>query len=224
MSNTYSYERKQLVEYLKRVGIIRSKNVEEAFLSIPREYYVPEHLREYAYQDTPLPIGSGQTISAPHMVAIMTEELMVEPNHKILEIGTGSGYQASILANIVSKGCGHVYTIERIPELAQNALINISKAVPHLLEYITIYVGDGSKGLQEFAPYDRIIVTAAAPRIPEPLVNQLALEGVMVIPVGNRYEQYLTIVTKDRRGDVSIRHTISCVFVPLLGEYGWRET
>ncbi|MEM4942923.1 MAG: protein-L-isoaspartate O-methyltransferase, partial [Ignisphaera sp.] len=115
-------------------------------------------------------------------------------------------------------------TIERIPELAQNALINISKAVPHLLEYITIYVGDGSKGLQEFAPYDRIIVTAAAPRIPEPLVNQLALEGVMVIPVGNRYEQYLTIVTKDRRGDVSIRHTISCVFVPLLGEYGWRET
>ncbi|MEM1541585.1 MAG: protein-L-isoaspartate(D-aspartate) O-methyltransferase [Ignisphaera sp.] len=224
MSDVYSYERRQLVEYLKRAGIIRSRNVEEAFLSIPREHYVPEHLREYAYQDTPLPIGSGQTISAPHMVAIMTEELMVEPNHKILEIGTGSGYQTSILAHIVSKGCGHVYTVERIPELAQNALINISRAVPHLLKYITIHVGDGSKGLQEFAPYDRIIVTAAAPRIPEPLINQLALEGVMVIPVGNRYEQLLTIVTKDRRGDILIRQSIPCVFVPLLGEYGWRET
>ncbi|MEM1779347.1 MAG: protein-L-isoaspartate(D-aspartate) O-methyltransferase [Ignisphaera sp.] len=224
MSDSYSYERRRLVEYLKRAGIIRSRNVEEAFLSIPREQYVPEDLREYAYQDTPLPIGSGQTISAPHMVAIMTEELMVEPNHKILEIGTGSGYQASILAHIVSKGCGHVYTVERIPELAQNALINISRAVPHLLEYITIYVGDGSKGLQEFAPYDRIIVTAAAPRILEPLVNQLALEGIMVIPVGNRYEQLLTVVIKDRRGGISIKQSIPCVFVPLLGEYGWRET
>lgn len=216
-------QRVELVEHLKNMGIIRSKLVEEAFLAIPREYFVPETLRDYAYNDTPLPIGYGQTISAPHMVAIMTEELRVKPEHKVLEIGTGSGYQAAILAYIVSKGCGHVYTIERIAELAQNALANISRATPHLLEYITVYVGDGTKGLEEFSPFDRIVVTAAAPRIPEPLIEQLAPGGVMVIPVGTRYEQVLQVVTKDVDGHISIQSSVPCIFVPLVGEYGWRE-
>jgi protein-L-isoaspartate(D-aspartate) O-methyltransferase len=221
--NDRSYRhRVELVKYLKLSGLIKSKLVEEAFLAIPREHFIPEPLRDYAYEDHPLPIGYGQTISAPHMVAIMTEELKVEPHHKVLEIGTGSGYQAAILAYIVSKGGGHVYTVERIPELAQNALTNLNRGVPHLLEYITIYVGDGSKGLKEFAPFDRILVTAAAPKIPEPLIEQLSPSGLIVIPVGSRYEQILQIVTKDPSGRISTKYSIPCIFVPLIGEHGWK--
>lgn len=223
MDNVSHRQRLELVEYLKSVGVIKSRHVEEAFLSIPRECFVPEHLKVYAYADTPLPIGYRQTISAPHMVAIMTEELDVQPDHKVLEIGTGSGYQAAIIAYIVSKGKGHVYTIERIPELAQTALTNISKANPGLLERITIYVGDGTKGLKELAPFDRILVTAAAPQIPEPLIEQLAPNGLMVIPVGSRYEQVLQVVIKNSSGRISIRTSTPCVFVPLVGEFGWRE-
>lgn len=223
MSDEFYYQRVELVRYLKSVGVIKSSIVEEAFLTVPREHYVPEPLKHYAYNDTPLPIGFNQTISAPHMVAIMTEELEVKPGHKVLEIGTGSGYQASILAYIVSRKMGHVYTIERIPELAQNALLNISRAIPHLSDYITICVGDGTKGLREFAPFDRIIVTAAAPKIPEPLIEQLSPGGIMVIPVGTRYEQILQVVAKDEDGRVSIRSSIPCIFVPLVGEHGWKE-
>lgn len=211
-----------LVEKLKIEGIIKSELVEEAFLSVPREYFVPDHLKVYAYSDTPLPIGYGQTISAPHMVAIMTEELHVEPGDKVLEIGTGSGYQAAILAHIVSKQSGgHVYTIERIPQLARGAVLNIANARPDLLDFITVIVGDGSKGVELFQPYDKIIVTAAAPRIPEPLLQQLRPGGVMVIPVGNRWEQILQIVIKDRKGSIRIRDSIACIFVPLIGQYGW---
>ncbi|MEM0006241.1 MAG: protein-L-isoaspartate(D-aspartate) O-methyltransferase [Ignisphaera sp.] len=215
-------DRVMLVEKLKIEGIIKSELVEEAFLSVPREYFVPDHLKVYAYSDTPLPIGYGQTISAPHMVAIMTEELHVEPGDKVLEIGTGSGYQAAILAHIVSKQPGgHVYTIERIPQLASRAVVNIANARPDLLDFITVIVGDGSKGVELFQPYDKIIVTAAAPRIPEPLLQQLRPGGVMVIPVGNRWEQILQIVIKDRKGSIRIRDSISCIFVPLVGQYGW---
>lgn len=211
-----------LVEKLKIEGIIKSELVEEAFLSVPREYFVPDHLKVYAYSDTPLPIGYGQTISAPHMVAIMTEELHVEPGDKVLEIGTGSGYQAAILAHIVSKQPdGHVYTIERIPQLASRAVVNIANARPDLLDFITVIVGDGSKGVELFQPYDKIIVTAAAPRIPEPLLQQLRPGGVMVIPVGNRWEQILQIVIKDRKGSIRVRDSIACIFVPLIGQYGW---
>ncbi|MEM4627509.1 MAG: protein-L-isoaspartate(D-aspartate) O-methyltransferase [Ignisphaera sp.] len=215
-------DRVMLVEKLKIEGIIKSELVEEAFLSVPREYFVPDHLKVYAYSDTPLPIGYGQTISAPHMVAIMTEELHVEPGDKVLEIGTGSGYQAAILAHIVSKQPGgHVYTIERIPQLASRAVVNIANARPDLLDFITVIVGDGSKGVELFQPYDKIIATAAAPRIPEPLLQQLRPGGVMVIPVGNRWEQILQIVIKDRKGSIRIRDSISCIFVPLVGQYGW---
>jgi len=221
---SYEYQRKMLVEYLKREGIIRSKDVEEAFLAIPREFFVPEHLKEYAYQDTPLPIGFGQTISAPHMVAIMTEELSVEPGNRVLEIGTGSGYQAAILAYIVSKDPrGHVYTIERIAGLAKRALMNIARAKPELLDFITIAIGDGTLGLEPFAPFDRIIVTAASPKIPEPLLRQLKPMGRMVIPVGDRWEQVLQIVTKDEKGRIHIRNSTPCIFVPLIGEYGWKD-
>ncbi len=216
--------REQLVEMLKREGVIRSRLVEEAMLSIPREHFVPPHLKEYAYVDTPLPIGCGQTISAPHMVAMMTEELRVEPGHRVLEIGTGSGYQASILAYIVSKEPrGHVFTIERIPALAYRALRNIAKCGERIRRYITVAVGDGTLGLPEFAPYDRIIVTAAAPSVPKPLIEQLKPGGIMVIPVGSRWEQSLQIIEKDPQGRIRVRNSIPCIFVPLIGEYGWRE-
>ncbi len=216
-------ERRRLVEELKSEGVIRSKLVEEAFLHIPREEFVPEHLRSYAYVDTPLPIGYGQTISAPHMVAIMTEELEAQPGDVVLEIGTGSGYQAAILAYIVSKGHGHVYTIEIVKELTKRAINNFAKAVPELLDYTTFVIGDGSKGLEIFAPYDKIIVTAAAPNIPEPLIKQLKPGGRLVIPVGNRWSQVLLIVDKRRDGAIRIRESVPCVFVPLVGEYGWSK-
>jgi len=216
--------RKRLVEALKREGVIRTHLVEEAMLSVPREEFVPPHLRSEAYIDTPLPIGCGQTISAPHMVAMMTEELQPEPGHKVLEIGTGSGYQAAILAHIVSKNAGgHVYTIERIPELAHQARLNIERARPDLLSSITVFVGDGSKGIPELSPFDRIIVTAAAPKIPEPLLNQLRPGGRMVIPVGSRWEQVLAVIDKHPDGRISTRYTTPCIFVPLIGEHGWRE-
>jgi protein-L-isoaspartate(D-aspartate) O-methyltransferase len=217
-------ERKMLIEMLKVEGIIKSEFVEEAFLSVPREYFVPEHLKIYAYNDTPLPIGYGQTISAPHMVAIMTEELNVKPGDRVLEIGTGSGYQAAILAHIVSKkGYGHVYTIERIPQLAKRAIVNIANARPDLLDFVTVVVGDGSRGLEMFQPFDKIIVTAAAPRIPEPLIQQLKPGGTMVIPVGDRWEQILQVVIKNDKGYIRIRDSIACIFVPLIGQYGWRN-
>ncbi len=219
-----SKERKMLVEMLKAEGIIKSGFVEEAFLSVPREYFVPEHLKMYAYNDTPLPIGYGQTISAPHMVAIMTEELNVKPGDRVLEIGTGSGYQAAILAHIVSKkGYGHVYTIERIPQLAKKAIVNIANARPDLLDFVTVVIGDGSRGLEMFQPFDKIIVTAAAPRIPEPLIQQLKPGGTMVIPVGDRWEQILQVIIKNDKGYVKIRDSIACIFVPLIGQYGWRN-
>uniref|UniRef100_A0A7C2Z9Y5 Protein-L-isoaspartate O-methyltransferase n=1 Tax=Ignisphaera aggregans TaxID=334771 RepID=A0A7C2Z9Y5_9CREN len=223
MNGDLGLQRAALVKYLKGAGIIKSRHVEEAFLHVPREYFVPENLRAYAYDDVPLPIGHGQTISAPHMVAIMTEELSVEPGNKVLEIGTGSGYQAAIIAYIVAKNGGHVYTVERIPELAQNALVNLSNGVPDLLSYITVYVGDGTKGLEELAPFDRIIVTAAAPRVPEPLIRQLAAGGIMVIPVGTRYEQVLQVIVKRVDGRITTRYSTPCIFVPLVGEYGWRS-
>ncbi len=216
-------ERERLVEYLKETGVIRSRRVEEAFLAIPRENFVPDNLRSYAYADTPLPIGYGQTISAPHMVALMTELLEVEPGMRVLEIGTGSGYQAAILAYIVSQGDGHVYTVERVPQLAHRAARNILKTSHTLYQHVTIVVGDGSEGLPQFAPYDRIIVTAAAPDIPKPLVDQLKPGGIMVIPVGTRYEQTLTIVKKRDEKRIDVFRSIPCIFVPLIGRYGWRS-
>ena len=158
------------------------------------------------------------------MVALMTEELRVEPGHRVLEVGTGSGYQAAILAYIVSKKLqGHVFTIERIPELAYRALRNIAKCGQNIRRFITVVVGDGSRGLEEFAPYDRIIVTAAAPSVPRPLIEQLKPGGIMVIPVGTRWSQILQIVEKRHDGRIRTRSSIPCIFVPLIGEYGWQQ-
>lgn len=216
--------RRRLVEKLVREGIIRSEIVRRAMLSVPRECFVPEEYRDYAYEDRPLPIGYGQTISAPHMVALMCEEARLEPGMKVLEVGTGSGYHAAVIAEIVaprgSSRRGHVYSIERIRELAEFARRNLEKA--GYSDRVTVIVGDGTKGYPKEAPYDRIIVTAAAPDIPKPLVEQLRIGGRLVIPVGDSFLQYLYVVEKTGKGLVKHRGT-PCLFVPLIGEYGWKE-
>ncbi len=216
----FENERKRLVDKLVREGILRSKEVIEAFLRVPREEFVPRHLRRLAYVDTPLPIGYGQTISAPHMVAIMTEALAPRRGHKVLEVGTGSGYQAAILAEIVGDE-GHVWSIERIPALAEFARENLRRT--SYARRVTVIIGDGSRGYPDAMPYDRIIVTAAAPDVPQPLVEQLATGGRLVIPVGDSFTQRLLILEKRPNGSVVKRWGTYCVFVPLIGEYGFRE-
>ena len=220
----YEYERRRLIENLVLEGVIRSEKVRDAMLNVPREEFVLEEYRKWAYLDQPLPIGYGQTISAPHMVALMTEKLDPEPGDIVLEIGTGSGYQAAILAGIVAKRDpsrrGHVYSVERIPELAFFARKNLEKT--GYIDYVTVVVGDGTKGYPDKAPYDRIIVTAAAPDIPKPLIEQLKPRGVMVIPVGDLGVQRLLIVRKSVNGEIHVLEDTYCLFVPLVGEYGWR--
>jgi len=193
-----------------------SERVYSAMLRVPRHIFVPYNYRDEAYADTPLPIGRDQTISAPHMVAIMCELLDLKEGHKVLEIGTGRGYHAAIVAEIVGKS-GKVITVERIGELAQQA-IEILNSLGY--ENIQVVVGDGSRGYESEAPYDRIYVTASAPKIPEPLIKQLKNGGKMVIPVGN-YMQNLYIVEKDEKGDIKKRVWGAVRFVPLFGEYGF---
>ncbi|MDH4123001.1 MAG: protein-L-isoaspartate O-methyltransferase [Thermoplasmata archaeon] len=210
--------RKRLVSNLVSAGYIRTKEVEKAMMKIPRENFVPRDLLTEAYIDTPLPIGKGQTISAPHMVAIMLEELMLEQGQKVLEIGAGSGYHAALTAELVSPG-GFVYTIERIPELVGFARANIEKA--GYGNCVEVIEGDGSKGYPENSPYDRIFVACGAPDLPKPLISQLAEDGVMLVPVGGRYFQDL-IRARKKKGKLLTENRGGCVFVPLIGEYGYE--
>jgi len=195
---------------------IKDERVLEAMWKVPRHLFVPEELRESAYHDGPLSIGEGQTISQPYMVALMTECLDLKGGEKVLEIGTGSGYQTAILAELTER----VYTIERVPILLEKA----QEVLTHLLGYTTIKFkgGDGTYGWREESPFDGIIVTAAAPDISQALVAQLNDGGLLVIPVGSRYSQSLYKVTK--KGDkIEKEERTLCVFVPLIGKYGWKE-
>jgi protein-L-isoaspartate(D-aspartate) O-methyltransferase len=225
--DVYEERRRRLVMELKAEGYIVSERVEKAMLRVPRELFVPEDYRDLAYVDRPLPIGFGQTISAPSIVAYMTELLRAEVGHKVLEVGTGSGYQAAILAEVVApsdvprKLWGHVFSIERVPQLAELARRNLERA--GYSDRVTVIVGDGTKGFEDEAPYDRIMVTAAAPDIPPPLVEQLKPGGILVIPVGDRWEQILTVLEKDPSGRIRVRKDIEVIFVPLIGEYGWKD-
>jgi len=220
----YAAERERVVNYFVELGYIRDEYVIRALKRVPREEFIPEHLKRFAYVDQPLPIGYGQTISAIHMVAIMTEELRPRPGDRVLEVGTGSGYQAAVLAEIVAladpEKRGFVYTIERIPELAEFAQKNLEKT--GYSQYVKVIVGDGTQGYPDAAPYDKIIVTAAAPSIPPPLLEQLRIGGRLVIPVGSRFIQRLLIIDKTEHGLVK-RWGIECVFVPLIGKFGWSE-
>ncbi|MET1127824.1 MAG: protein-L-isoaspartate O-methyltransferase [Thermoproteota archaeon] len=222
----YLEQRRRLVEKLVEEGYIRSEKVRKAMLRVPRHLFVPDELVEMAYADTPLLIGLGQTISAPHMVALMTELAELEVGMKVLEVGTGSGYHAAVLAEVVAPSdadrerWGHVYSIERLPELAERARSNLERA--GYSDRVTVLVGDGTLGYPERAPYDRIVVTAAAPDVPSPLISQLKPGGVMVIPIGDRFIQYLYVVRKEADGTVKMKKTIPVLFVPLVGEFGWK--
>ena len=206
--------RANMVEYQLRKRGIKDERVLKAFLKVPRHKFVRPQDIWHAYEDYPLSIGYGQTISQPYMVAIMTELLELKGHERVLEIGTGSGYQAAILAELAKE----VFSIERIPELAQKA----EKVLQELgYNNVKVIVGDGSKGLPEFAPYDGIIVTAAAPKPPQPLLEQLKDGGRLVIPVGSRKLQDLLRIT--RIGDEFKTENFGpCLFVPLIGEEGWK--
>ncbi|RLF21961.1 MAG: protein-L-isoaspartate O-methyltransferase [Thermoprotei archaeon] len=220
----FTRERERLVRRLVEEGVIRSEEVKRAMLSVPREEFVLPQYRRLAYVDTPLPILAGQTISAPHMCAMMCEALELKPGHKVLEVGTGSGYHAALCAEIVapkdSPIKGHVYTVEIVPELVEFAKENLRRT--GYLDRVTVILGDGSIGLPEYAPFDRILVTASAPDVPPPLIEQLKEGGRLVIPIGEPYGiQVLVLVVKDEEGRVHHRYLGGCLFVRLRGKYGW---
>mgnify|MGYP005844706537 CR=1 FL=1 len=209
--------RVKMVSYLEKIGYVKSESVKNAFLKVDRSNFIPENLKHEAYRDTPLSIGCGQTISAPSMIALMLE--VSDLNElKTLEIGAGSGYNAALIAEI----CGeeNVITIERIPEVYQFGMENLKRAGYR----VRVVLGDGTKGYEEEAPYDRIIATAAAPEIPKSWKDQIREGGMIIAPVGKeRYYQELTVLKKKRDGAFDINKYGGCVFVPLVGEGGWKE-
>ncbi len=207
--------RLDMVEKQIRARGISDARVLAAMRKVPRHLFVPGDWSSSAYDDRPLPIGHGQTISQPYMVAIMTEALKLAGDEKVLEIGTGSGYQAAILGEIAGK----VVTVERKTELKEAAECLLRELG---CDNVDVVAGDGSKGYPPEAPYDAIVVTAGAPRVPKALVDQLAVGGRLVIPVGNSFHQTLTRVTKTDSG-TGTESLEGCVFVPLIGEYGWGD-
>jgi len=210
----YQSLRDEMVEHQIKARGVHDPRVLEAMRRIPRHLFVPEPNRPRAYEDKPLPVGEGQTISQPYIVGWMTELLRLDGHETVLEIGTGTGYQAAVLGMLARK----VYTMERLEPLAKSARRRLEKLG---FKNIEVTVGDGSKGFPEHAPYHGIIVTAGSPQVPQALVEQLADGGRLVIPVGTSSMQMLTIVEK--HGDtISSTEKGSCVFVPLVGKYGWR--
>jgi protein-L-isoaspartate(D-aspartate) O-methyltransferase len=212
--DSYGGYRARLVEILQRKGI-RDLAVLRAIRMVPRHLFVPDSVRHRAYDDAALPIGSGQTISQPYVQAKYLELIGLTGQEKVLEIGTGSGYQTALLSLVASM----VFSVERVPALAQSARSALSAAG---IRNVTVLVGDGTLGWRPFAPYDAILVSAASPEVPAPLVDQLAIGGRMVIPLGDRTSQVLTLV--ERRADGVRSSTIADVrFVPLVGEFGFRQ-
>lgn len=211
----YTVLRKRMVEEQLIPRGIKDKRVLDAFYNIERHKFIPEGLRGNSYADFPVPIGEGQTISQPYIVALMTECLNLSGEEKILEIGTGSGYQAAILAELSCQ----VYSIERFVTLAKRA-----EAVLKELGYsnIKIKVDDGTLGWPEFAPFDRIIITAASPNVPLPLTEQLKENGKLILPLGESFSQVLTLVEK-KLGKLESVGICGCVFVPLIGKYGYKN-
>ena len=210
----FSQRRRQMIDTQLLQRGIRDERVLTAMARVPRHEFVANSYRAQAYDDNPLPIGEGQTISQPYIVALMLEMLEVSEEDIVLEIGTGSGYQTALLAQL----CRHVYSIERHATLAAKAQAALAK-----LGYtnVTIEVGDGSKGLSAHAPFDGIVVSAAAPDLPPALFEQLKEGGRLVVPVGPTEAQFLQLVTK-KEGKPVLSEQIPCRFVPLIGEQGYR--
>ena len=211
----FEKERSRMVDEQIAFRGVTDPRVLAAMGKVPRHEFMPEALRAQAYGDHAMPIGEGQTISQPYIVALMSELLELKGDERVLEIGTGSGYQAAVLAEL----CQKVFTIERVKTLADKARATLDR-----LGYknVVMKVYDGTYGWKEMSPFDAIIVTAAAPDVPDTLVEQLKEGGRLVIPVGERYSQVLMKVIKSPSGVVS-KTSIPCVFVPLIGAKGWKE-
>jgi protein-L-isoaspartate(D-aspartate) O-methyltransferase len=211
----YAELREQMVRNQIEARGVRDERVLAAMRTVPRHLFVPAYQAGAAYRDTPLAIGQGQTISQPYIVAYMTELLEMTGDERVLEIGTGSGYQAAILGQLAAE----VISVERFPSLAEEARDRLARLG---YDNVRVVVGDGSRGWPEEAPYDVIVVTAASPELPEPLQGQLADGGRLVAPVGPRWTQYLVRVR--REGGRFKRETlIGVAFVPLIGEHGWQD-
>lgn len=210
----YEKQRRELIETIRERGI-HDLEVLRAFDQVPRHVFIPEAVRHRAYEDAPLPIGFGQTASQPSLQALYLETLRIQPSDRILEVGTGSGYQTALLAQIG----GHVYSIERIRELSVRARHVLDQL---RIRNVALLVGDGTVGWSRYAPYDAILVAAGAPATPNALIDQLAPGGRMLVPVGDRREQKLMLYTRTPDG-IESREMIRCTFVPLVGRFGWSE-
>jgi protein-L-isoaspartate(D-aspartate) O-methyltransferase len=211
-------ENEILIDRIRKSGYLKSKSVEEAIRSMPRHLFLPDSMRDLAYLDAPLALGYRQTISQPTTVIAMTEALEVRRGQKVLEIGTGSGWQASILSYLVGND-GSVFSLEIVKELAEFARENLKKAG---ISNVKVLLRDGSLGMEEEAPFDRIIVTAASPEIPGPLIEQLKVGGIMVIPIGSLYFQEMIVARKTEKG-IKKRSIGDFNFVPLLGRHGFKR-
>ena len=213
MEDAFAILREEMVSRQILSRGIDDSRILKALRSIPRHLFVPDDQKKFAYSDSPLPIGWEQTISQPYMVALMTLHLDVNQETSVLEVGTGSGYQAAILTFLGAR----VYTVERFPALVKGA----KKVLDSLEIEVRMREGDGTLGWPEHAPYDRIIVTAGTSKIPPLLIEQLKVGGRIVIPLGQRFHQKLTVVEKVSLGQTREEQICGCVFVPLVGEYGW---
>jgi protein-L-isoaspartate(D-aspartate) O-methyltransferase len=211
----YGVQRERMVRDLIAARGVRDERVLAAIRKVPRHLFVKDHLRSQAYGDHALPIGAGQTISQPYIVARMTELLEVGPEHSVLEVGTGSGYQTAVLALLARR----VYSLELVPELVQAAIPRMRQLG---LDNVKIQVFDGSVGWSEWAPYDRILVTAGAPKVPEPLLGQLKPGGALLVPEGHLNAQRLVLYRKSARGGIRRLEGEDVAFVPLLGRHGWK--
>jgi len=207
--------RETMVETQLRKRGVKDEGVLRAMAAVPRHEFVPPQSVSLAYADEPLPIGGGQTISQPYIVAAMTEALQLRGSERVLEIGTGSGYQAAVLSLL----CQEIYSIECRPELARSAAERLQRLGFHNAH---VHCGDGTLGLKEFAPYDAILVAAAAPSLPEPLLEQLNEGGRMIAPIGTEEHQQLLLLTRHGNNYDSERGE-GCRFVPLIGRYGWKD-
>jgi len=225
--STVNEERERAVVMLQSEGIVKSKAVARALLTVPREEFLPSEVKKYAYVDTPIPIGYGQTTSAIHMTAMFCEYSGMELGQKILEVGGGCGYMSCVYAEIVAPSdmsrdrWGHVWSVELVKELAELAKQNIERT--GYSNRVTMIHGDASEGLPEHAPYDVVIVTSAAPDIPKPMIDQLSPEGVLLIPVGGPHlYQELIRVKRSKNGSTEEESLGGVAFVPMRGKSGWK--